>query len=224
MPQQPPRHAGPSPHVPQSRRCRLETRATRAPPCAAPSADQARPNRAWSCGPSEHLGLLFLDVMVDAVTQNGKPGVVEVVTRLHGLELRDQILGTRVLNRGLVHQIGILDRLPRRRIEDLLLDPGVYRQVGAGLANDVRLAALALAVLDFLEILECFLHFLVIGDQHCNRIHFSGRLACCHFISPRLVFQLNDDAFRRRTAAGRHADNSKARSERRFIRRRWCTR
>jgi hypothetical protein len=83
-----------------------------------------------------------------------------------GRQVHDQHLGRVVLDLSLVQGSVVLGRLAAGRIEDLLLQQGVDRQVLADLLDDLSLAGLV----GLLEFLEELLDPPVVGLQEFDRI------------------------------------------------------
>ena len=70
----------------------------------------------------KQLAFLFLDVVVDVLAEHLDLRVVQLVGRIHRLDLLDEVLRRRVLDLGLVEQVLLVERFARSGIEDLFLD------------------------------------------------------------------------------------------------------
>ena len=122
----------------------------------------------------EHFPFFFADVMVDLLAQYLHLGVVQVIFRIHLLDLRDEVLGAGMLDFRFVEQVGrFLAGGAQGWIENFFFDRGVQRQRSADLVGQFFLAGLG-AVAQFIILLEHRLHFLVIGGQHRNGINWFG--------------------------------------------------
>src|SRR3954463_2711376 len=101
----------------------------------------------------EHLAFLYLHVVHDVLAEHRESGVEVGIFRAHVLELLDQHLRRLVLDLGLVQEVLVLDRLARRRIEQLLLQSRMHLEVLAHGLHELllRLAVLALELFELLE-------------------------------------------------------------------------
>ena len=72
--------------------------------------------------------------------------------RLHAFQLRDQILGARVLNFRFVHKFFVVDMFAHRRIEIFPLDLCSHRELRADLCDD---RSLLLSLPSFFNLLIC---------------------------------------------------------------------
>src|SRR3954466_11642409 len=116
----------------------------------------------------EHLAFLFLHVMHDVLAEHREGGVEVGIVRAHVLELLDQHLRRLVLDLGLVQEVLVLDRLARRRIEQLLLERRVHLEVLAHGLHELLLR-LAVLALELLELLKCLLDLVVLLLQQLDR-------------------------------------------------------
>src|SRR5437879_2670989 len=82
------------------------------------------------------LGLLFLDMVLDLLLEDGHLGVVQLLAWLHGFDLGDQLLGGGMLDHRLVDYILVIQKIPAGGVEDLLLDLSVYLQFQADLLGE----------------------------------------------------------------------------------------
>src|SRR5688572_20689778 len=98
--------------------------------------------------------------MFDHLRENGDFGVVVVVIGRRLLDLRDELLGSGMLDFRLVVYFLVFGRVEERGIEDFFLYRGVYPQC---LADLRRQRVLALLVAGLLELLEPVLYLAVIG-------------------------------------------------------------
>src|SRR6476620_9040468 len=114
----------------------------------------------------EELALLFLHMMTDALDHHGDLGVEALIVRAEVFKLPEQPLDDVVLFDRLEHvALAALDVLAGPRVEHLLFDHRVLRQLDDDLVDD-RALLLLRAVAGLLESLEQLLHRLVVGLQH----------------------------------------------------------
>src|ERR1700694_474936 len=113
-------------------------------------------------GLAKHTALFLLDVMVDLLAEDRYLRVVEVIVRRRALELRDQVLRSRMLHQGLVHKVRILDSFADRGIKDFLLDRGMNLKFIANLCDDRSFVLVCPVVLELGKLGEqCFDFFMI---------------------------------------------------------------
>jgi hypothetical protein len=101
-------------------------------------------------------------VMIDVFPEDLESRAVLLVAGRHRPDVGDEILERRVLDFGLVDQVGFVEPLARRRVEEFLFERRVQVEVGAGLLDE-RLAALRIILrVEFLEIPKGFPDLLVV--------------------------------------------------------------
>jgi hypothetical protein len=105
--------------------------------------------------------------MLDHLGKDGDLGVVELFARSAGLDFGDQDLGAVMLDEGLVDHLLVFDRFLAGRIEDLFLDRGMHRQLGADLFRELRLLVGAVGVF---ELGEQAFDLAMVGFQQGNGI------------------------------------------------------
>jgi hypothetical protein len=119
----------------------------------------------------EELVLLLLDVVADALGQHPHLGVEALVGGGHLLELGERPLHHVVLLEGFEHAVGrVGDRRPDPRVEHLLLDGGVGRQLLNELVDDVALLG-RIVVVQVLVALEERLDVAVVVLEDGKRVH-----------------------------------------------------
>ena len=115
-------------------------------------------------------------MMLDVFAEHLHLGFEQVVPFFTVLDLRNELLSARVLDFGLIQQVLTLfvgvERIARRRIEELFLDLGVNGEELAHLGRDRRFSTLRR-----FELLEQGRDFPVILFQQADRIHGFLRIA-----------------------------------------------
>ena len=92
----------------------------------------------------EELALLFLDVVTHVLDEHGDLGVEALVRGVHVVELGQQPLDDVVLLEALEGDVlGVGNRRPGDRVEDLLLDRGVHRELLDDPVDDLALLDVA---------------------------------------------------------------------------------
>jgi hypothetical protein len=84
----------------------------------------------------EELFFLFLDVMPDLFSQYLDLGVEQLVPDFPSFYFGNQLLGCGMFHDGFIDQLGIIDRISRLGVKDLLLDPGMHLQGEADLNGE----------------------------------------------------------------------------------------
>jgi hypothetical protein len=132
---------------------------------------------ACAARPGEHLGALFLDVVIDVLAQHRHLRIEHRVGRVAPLDLGDQVLGAGMLDLGFVEQGLVLDPGAHGGVEDFFLDRGVDGQLLADLAGQLLLSgsgAFGFRGGEAFVFVEQGLDLSVVGIQQVAGVFFAG--------------------------------------------------